>query len=91
MDEADLLAQRKGAAMSTINNSVGPDESLLKEREVKGVVPKMDGIGYTVRLSCGHVIWVGVKPGHVMRCGVCLDRLIKQIWDVQAHQEPAER
>jgi hypothetical protein len=35
-------------------------------------------------------VWISARPESSMQCAVCMDRLIRQIADVQAHQAPMD-
>ena len=64
------------------------DATLIEARRVVSALPDGDGLGYTVEMSCGHVIWCAsqVHAGDRMVCGGCLNALIYQIRDIQARQ-----
>ena len=63
------------------------DETLITQRRVMGWVPAEEGFGFDVNLECGHSIWLAVRPGIQVYCGVCLQRLVTQIVEIQKQQE----
>ena len=63
------------------------DESLVQQRLVQKVSPDQDG-GWTVDLACGHSIWCAVPPDVVSYCGICAQKLIRQIRELCAQQSP---
>jgi hypothetical protein len=63
------------------------DETLLKRRRVARWEPDDSGIGYYVQLECGHSLWFPIEPPDAAHCGLCLEKLVRQIRDVQLHQE----
>ena len=64
------------------------DSALLERRDVLEHASDDRGLGFDVRLSCGHSVWTAVFPQSPMYCAVCLERLVAQIRLVQSHQEP---
>jgi hypothetical protein len=64
------------------------DRTLTEMRRVLWAAPDAGGIGFEVKLECGHQFWQAVQPGNTSYCGACLEQLIRQIRDVQSHQEP---
>jgi hypothetical protein len=71
-----------------VGNSPIVDDSLLELRDVRTSVPDEVGVGFEMVLDCGHTVWMAGQPRTVAYCGQCLELLIRQIRDVQAHQEP---
>ena len=63
------------------------DETLLKPRRILRCEHDPVGIGYYCQLECGHSLWLPVQPTGTELCGVCLDKLVRQIRNVQLHQE----
>jgi hypothetical protein len=66
------------------------DPTLTEARRVMWAVADATGSGFEVQLECGHQFWVAVQPGANSHCGACLEQLVRQIRDVQAHQEPRQ-
>jgi hypothetical protein len=64
------------------------DDTLLRARHVLRAL-ESDG-GYDVHLECGHRIWMAVAPAVEVQCGACLNKLIDQVRNVQAHQKMEE-
>jgi hypothetical protein len=64
------------------------DERLMLPRKVMWSVPDAQGLGYELRLECGHQVWMAVQPQTIEYCASCLEQLIKQVRAIQAHQEP---
>jgi hypothetical protein len=63
------------------------DETLLKPRRILRSEPDPVGFGHYLQLECGHSLWSPVQPRGTELCGMCLERLVRQIRDVQLHQE----
>lgn len=63
------------------------DATLLQPRRIVRYEPDPVGIGFYLQLECGHSMWIGVQPRGAELCGLCLERLVRQIRDVQLHQE----
>jgi hypothetical protein len=64
------------------------DETLMQPREIVKCEPDDSGMGFIVKLNCGHVIWFAVQPVSEQHCALCLDRLVAQVRQIQMHQEP---
>lgn len=64
------------------------DHTLMDARSIAGRETPDDGLGLTLRLSCGHRIWFASEPRGAVYCGVCLDHLVQQIREIQAGQAP---
>lgn len=71
-----------------MNAAAHLDLTLLHPRTVLWAVPDAQGVGFEIKLECGHLIWMSVKPILTLHCGVCLEELKKQAARIQAHQEP---
>jgi hypothetical protein len=59
------------------------DETLLMERMIVRMTDSDDGLGFDVRLSCGHEVWHPQRPGTRMLCALCLEMLVEQVREVQ--------
>lgn len=63
------------------------DKTLLEPRRILRAEADPVGIGFYCQLECGHSLWLPVQPTGAELCGLCLERLVRQIRDVQLHQE----
>lgn len=63
------------------------DSTLLEPRRVLQFEPCRDEyLGYIASLECGHMIWTAAQTASAHLCGACLERLCKQIRDLQSRQ-----
>ena len=60
---------------------------LTEPRRVVKVAISPDD-GWLVELGCGHTVWNSKAPGRELRCGVCAQRLIRQLHRLCAEQAP---
>lgn len=44
--------------------------------------------GWLIELACGHMVWHPKAQRKEMLCGICAQRLIRQIHEVCAEQTP---
>jgi hypothetical protein len=60
---------------------------LVIPKNVLRVEPDAKG-GWLVELGCGHTVWYPRAPGKALSCGICAQRLVRQIHQMCAEQAP---
>ena len=63
----------------------GADVDLVRPRSISACVDCDGGFGFDVTFSCGHAVWCAVRPAGPVQCAVCLDKLIRQIQELQCY------
>ena len=51
---------------------------LIEPKQITKIVPDVHG-GWLVTLSCGHVVWSRKALAKSLMCGLCGQRLVRQI------------
>ena len=60
---------------------------LVEPKPILRIEPAASG-GWLCELGCGHIVWHPKAQRKQMPCGVCAQRLIRQIHQIVAEQSP---